>query len=119
LLYRAPLLAVLPLVAVFVAVQVALKLLALLAQAELVTLFQGAQTYITVVMYGTGVDYSFFLIARYREELGGGAALREAAARAVGKTGAALTASAGTVTLGIGMMAFEQFGQFHHARIHL
>ena len=129
LIYRAPLLALIPLVIVFVAVEVALKYLSMLAEADIIGLFQGIQTFLTVILYGAGVDYCFFLIARYREELDrlaapqAGEVLPErvrygrALAAALGKVGAALTASAATVTAGIGMMTFASFGQFHQAGI--
>jgi putative drug exporter of the RND superfamily len=126
LIYRAPLLALVPLITVFLAVNVALNFLSLLAKAEIIGLFQGVQTFLTVIIYGTGVDYCLFLISRYREELakvpdtgpeGEDARYRDAIAKALGKVGAAVTASAATVTLAIGMMTFARFGQFHEAGI--
>jgi putative drug exporter of the RND superfamily len=115
LIYRAPLIALVPLATVFLAVTVALKFLSLLAEARVLTLFEGIQTFITVIVYGSGVDYCLFLIARYKEELDGGKELHEAVANSLGKTGAAVTASAATVTAGIGMMTFANFGEFHFA----
>lgn len=117
LIYRAPLMALLPLLTVFFASQVALKLLALLAGAGIIGLFQGIQVFITVIGYGAGVDYCLFLIARYQEELDAGVPPAEAVAQAVAKVGAAVTASGGTVMCGIGMMAFAEFGKFHQAGI--
>lgn len=115
LIYRSPLLAIVPLATVFLAVQLALGGLALLAQAGYLTLFQGVQIYLTVLTYGAGVDYCLFLMARYQEELNAGASFADAAAGAVGKVGAALTASAATVVFGIGMMVFADFGKFRQA----
>jgi RND superfamily putative drug exporter len=69
LIYRAPLLALIPLATVYVAVQVAVHVLAILAGAGHLTLFQGIQIYITILAYGAGVDYCLFLTARYKEEL--------------------------------------------------
>jgi RND superfamily putative drug exporter len=117
LIYRAPLLALIPLITVYLAVQVSLHLLALLARAGYVTLFQGIEIYITVLAYGAGVDYCLFLTARYKEELDGGACSPDAVAGAIGKVGAALAASAGTVMCGIGMMVFAEFGKFRQAGI--
>jgi putative drug exporter of the RND superfamily len=117
LIYRAPLLTLVPLITVFVAVQVALKFLSLLAQAEVLTVFEAEETFITVIVYGTGVDYCLFLISRYREELQEGRLPSEAIANAIGKVGATLLASSATVTLGIAMMIFADFGQFHLAGI--
>jgi RND superfamily putative drug exporter len=115
LIYRAPLLALIPLATVYLAVQVALNLLAILAGAGYLTLFQGIQIYITILAYGAGVDYCLFLMARYREALDRGASPPDAVAGAVGGVGAALVASAATVACGIGMMYFAQFGKFREA----
>jgi RND superfamily putative drug exporter len=117
LIYRAPLLALIPLATVFVSVQVSISLLAILARAGGVTLFQGIQIYITILAYGAGVDYCLFLTARYREELDRGLRPADAVAAAVGGVGAALAASAAAVICGIGMMAFAQFGKFREAGV--
>jgi putative drug exporter of the RND superfamily len=117
LLYRAPLLALIPLTMVYFAVQISLNVLALLAQSGLFDLFREVRIYVTVLVYGAGVDYCLFLIARYKEELEGGAGLKEGVAEAVHRVGAALTASAGTVIAGIAMMIFARFGKIHLAGI--
>src|SRR5437588_2866871 len=62
LLYRAPLMAVIPLATVFVAVQMALHVLALLAGAGILPLDRDSRIFITVLAYGAGVDYCVFLI---------------------------------------------------------
>jgi RND superfamily putative drug exporter len=116
-IYRSPLLALIPLATVFLATNLSLSVLALLAEKEYVTLFEGIQIYITILSYGAGVDYSIFLTARYKEELDRAADHRDAVAAAIGNVGAALTASASTVMFGIAMMAFAEFGKFRHAGI--
>ena len=83
LMYRAPLMALIPMTTVFISVQVALSLLAILARAGHLTLFQGLEIYITILAYGAGVDYCLFLTARYKEELDQGAEPAEAVARSV------------------------------------
>jgi putative drug exporter of the RND superfamily len=117
LIYRAPLLALIPLATVAVAVQISLNILALFAKAGYLTLFQGLQIYVTILAYGAGIDYCLFLTARYKEELDHGNSPPQAAEAAVGNVGAALTASAATVMCGIGMMYFAQFGKFQEAGI--
>ncbi|HXY35746.1 MAG TPA: MMPL family transporter [Planctomycetaceae bacterium] len=116
-IYRAPILAVIPLITVFVSVEIALHLLCILAKWHYVTLFGGIEVYVTVVLYGAGIDYCMFLMARYKEELDNGATFEEAIATSVSKVGHALAASAGTVMLGIGMMVFCRFGKFQDAGI--
>ncbi|MDB5312008.1 MAG: hypothetical protein JWO38_6210 [Gemmataceae bacterium] len=115
LLYHAPLVALIPLASVFVAARVSIELLSLLAEAEVLTLFRGVRVFVTVLIYGAGVDYCLFLIARYREELDGGAPPREALAQALARVGGAITASAGTVICGIGTLAFARLGKIHQA----
>jgi RND superfamily putative drug exporter len=117
LIYRAPYLALVPLVTVYLAVQMSIHVLTLLAQAGYLMLFQGLEIYIAIICYGAGIDYYLLLAARYREELDSGANPELAAARAIGKTGAALAASAGTVMGGIAMLSFAQFGRFRQAGI--
>ncbi|MDP7273860.1 MAG: MMPL family transporter [Planctomycetaceae bacterium] len=117
LLYRAPIIALIPLVTVVVAVKISMSLLTLGAAWGIVNLFRGIEVYVTVLSYGAGVDYCFFLIARYREELDAGATPADAVERALSRVGAALTASAGTVICGIGMMVFARFGKFQQAGV--
>ncbi len=114
-IYRAPLPALIPLATVYVAVQIALNLLAMLAHAGIVALFRGIEIYITILCYGAGVDYCIFLMARYKEELDRGADPPGAVAGAVAGVGSALVASAATVVCGIAMMSFAQFGKFREA----
>lgn len=118
-IYRAPILALIPLFTVFMSVQIALALELMLTQVPYLNyrVFLGMEVYITVVVYGAGVDYCLFLIARYKEELDSGYGLRQAIPATLNNVGAALTASAGTVICGIGMMVFAQFGKFREAGI--
>jgi RND superfamily putative drug exporter len=117
LIYRAPLLALVPLSTVFVAVKLTMSLLCIAAQYHLVVLFSGIESYVTVLLYGAGVDYCLFLIARHKEEFDQGIPARQAVIDAIARVGAAIAASAGTVICGIGMMIFAEFGKFHEAGI--
>ncbi|MCH7988703.1 MAG: MMPL family transporter [Planctomycetes bacterium] len=146
MIYRSPVLMLVPLLTVYVSVFIALHVLVYLAdpnssinvfvsfvlesnslisrvliwigiKAPLIQLFDSAKIYVRVVMYGAGIDYCMFLMARYREELDDGATFDDAIASSIGKVGAAITASAGTVMCGIGMMVFAEFGKFQQAGI--
>jgi RND superfamily putative drug exporter len=88
-----------------------------LAEHHWITLSETNRIYITVLAYGAGVDYCLFLIARYREELQENGDLRQALAKAIGKVGGTLTASAATVICGIAMLALAKFGKYHQAGI--
>ncbi len=119
-LYRAPLVAFIPLLTVFVAVEVSMRFLAWLAQTLPPDVFapsRDLRIFVTVLAYGAGVDYCLFLIARYREELEEGKSPVGALEHTVARVGAAITASAATVICGIGMLAFAKFGKIHEAGI--
>jgi RND superfamily putative drug exporter len=115
LVYRAPLLALIPLVSIAVSVWVALNLLALLTLLPGVHLVNISKIFAIVILYGAGTDYCLFLISRYREELLGGRAKANAIATAVGGVGEALAASAGTVMVGLGLMALAEFAKVRYA----
>lgn len=116
-IYRAPFMAIIPLVTVVVAVKTAMSLLILMALRGWVVLFQGIEVYVAVLVYGAGVDYCLFLMARYKEEIDTGVSYDEATSNCIAKVGMAITASAGTVICGIGMMIFAEFGKFRDAGV--
>jgi RND superfamily putative drug exporter len=111
LVYRAPLLALVPLVTIGVAVWVAVKTLALMTLIPGIHLVNVSRIFAIVILYGAGTDYCLFLISRYREELAGPASIAEAIERSVGHVGGALAASAGTVICGLGMMGLAEFAK--------
>lgn len=115
LIYRAPVLALIPLATVGVATEFSLALLSHLAKHETLGLFNGIEVYVKVLSYGAGVDYCLFLIARFKEELDDGLNPHEAVESSISKVGHALVASAGTVICGIFMMTFAEFGKFRQA----
>lgn len=117
IIYRSPVLALIPLITVAVATEFSLALLALLAQNGWVGLFNGIEVYVKVLCYGAGVDYCLFLIARFKEELDESDDAAAAVSSSIGKVGDALVASACTVMCGIGMMVFADFGKFRQAGV--
>ena len=115
LVYRSPILALIPLVTIGMAVWVALQLLALVTLIPGVHLVNVSQVFAVVILFGAGTDYCLFLISRYREELQHGQAGPGGLLRAVRAVGGALAASAGTVMCGLGMMGFAEFGKIRCA----
>lgn len=113
--YRAPLLALVPLVTIAISVWVSLKLLAIMTLIPGVHLVNISKIFAIVILYGAGTDYCLFLISRWREELGAGFDVKEALARGVGGVGGALAASAGTVMVGLGLMALAEFAKVRYA----
>lgn len=119
-IYRAPLAALLPLLTIGAAFLVSRGLLGWLAGAgwHVSSLID---SFVVVLIFGVGTDYTIFMVSRYREELARAAAassapadrgaVRAAAVRAtLARIGAVITASAATVIVGLGAMAFARFG---------
>jgi putative drug exporter of the RND superfamily len=97
LVYRAPVLAVLPLLVVGAAYLVATGFVYLLIRAGLITVNVEGTLLLLVLIFGAGTDYSMLLVHRYREELGRGREPAAALPAAVAESGPAIGASAGTV----------------------
>ena len=96
--YRAPLLALLPLLAVGAAYLVAIGIAYLLIEAGWITVNTEGTFLLLVLVFGAGTDYSLLLVHRYREELRRGRARRrEALPPALRESVPAIAASGGTV----------------------
>jgi putative drug exporter of the RND superfamily len=111
--YRSPLLAMVPLVTIALSVFVSLRLIALLTRVPNLgfQVISITRVFIVVVLFGAGTDYCLFLIARYCEELGRGRPRIDALREAIHQVGTALVASAGTVIVGLGMLFFSDFAK--------
>ncbi|MDT0270444.1 MMPL family transporter [Streptomyces sp. DSM 44915] len=99
-IYRSPLLWLVPLITALLAVQVSRGAAYGLAEAGLpVTDISSA--ILIVLVFGAATDYAMLLLNRYREELSRHADRHEAMAESLRRTTPALVASAGTVTAGL------------------
>jgi RND superfamily putative drug exporter len=97
LVYRAPVLALLPLLAVGVAYLIAIGIAYLLIEAGAIVVNAEGTMLLLVLIFGAGTDYSLLLIHRYREELGRGAEAEAALRAALAESLRPIGASAGTV----------------------
>jgi len=111
--YRSPLLAMIPLITIAISVVVSLHLIALLTWVPGLgfKVINITKVFVIVVLFGAGTDYCLFLIARYSEELRRGRSRPAALREAINQVGAALVASAGTVIIGLGMLYFSSFAK--------
>ena len=116
IVYRSPLLAMIPLLTIALSVVASLKGIALLTEVPGITfqVINITHVFVVVVLFGAGTDYCLFLIARYREELGRGRSRADALREAIIQVGAALIASAGTVIVGLGMLYFSDFAKIQY-----
>jgi RND superfamily putative drug exporter len=95
--YRAPVLALLPLLAVGTAYLTAVGIAYLLIQAGAITVNTEGTMLLLVLIFGAGTDYSLLLIHRYREELEAGREPVTALPAALAASVRPIAASAGTV----------------------
>src|SRR5208337_2198360 len=116
IVYRSPLLAMIPLLTIALSVVASLKGIALLTEVPGITfqVINITRVFVVVVLFGAGTDYCLFLIARYREELRRGRSRADALREAIIQVGAALIASAGTVIVGLGMLYFSEFAKIQY-----
>ena len=119
--YRAPLLVAVPMISIAFAVIVSTSLVALLTHWSIIELIPGldlrifttSRIFVVVILFGAGTDYCLFLIARLREE-----AMRlpweEACQTSLRGVMGALTGSALTTVVGLGMLWIASYGKFHY-----
>ena len=108
LIYRAPLAALAPLLTIGAAFLVSRGVLGFMAQAGW-PLSSVLDSFIVVLVFGVGTDYTIFFISRFREELARSdhdTALRVT----VGRISAVIAASAATVIVGLTSMVVARFG---------
>ncbi|MFI6638613.1 MMPL family transporter [Streptomyces sp. NPDC050504] len=100
--------AALPLVIALLSILVSRAVLNALAGAVPISVYSMNST--TALGLGLAIDYSLFVLARFREELRGGATVREALVPTVRKAGRTVAFSALTVALSlVALLVFPQF----------
>ncbi|GLW63926.1 putative membrane protein ActII-3 [Actinomadura rubrobrunea] len=101
LIYRSPVLFLVPLFTVAAANQLGSAIVYGLIKGPGMVVNSMAVSVLSILIYGAGTDYALLLIARYREELTRHGDRHEAMAVALRRSGGAIIASAGTVGLGL------------------
>ncbi|MEY9877855.1 RND superfamily putative drug exporter [Streptacidiphilus sp. MAP12-33] len=99
LIFRAPLMAILPILLIGVVLVAANGLIADVTTALNLSYNASVSGILIVVLFGVGTDYILFLMFRYRERLRAGEDHKEAMINAVGRVGEAIASAAGTVII--------------------
>ena len=115
-IYRAVLVALTPLIVVFLAYTVAQGFIYLLAKSG-ATVSSNSTSILIVLMFGVGTDYCLLLVSRYREELRRIEDKHDAMARgACARSGPAILASGLTVALAMLVLVARGLAQHVHPR---
>lgn len=106
IIFRAPILAVLPLILIGIVSAVANGLIAYATKLFNLQANSSISSMLIVVLFGVGTDYFLFLMFRYRECLRAGDEPKQAMINVVGRVGEAIACAAGAV-----IIAFLAAGQ--------
>ncbi len=98
-IFRSPVIALLPIVVIGVVSQMATGLIASASEAFGLQIDSTVTAMLIVVLFGVGTDYVLFLLFRYRERLRTGEDAKEAMVSAVGRVGPAIATAAGAVII--------------------
>jgi uncharacterized membrane protein YdfJ with MMPL/SSD domain len=113
IIYRSPILALLPLVAVGITQQVINGLLSYGVKADLFDVSSMSASIMTILLFGAGTDYTIFLISRYREELHSEHNHMLALRKAFAGVASAILSSAGTVIAALLTLLLGTLGLYY------
>jgi len=112
IIYRSPLLAIIPLLVVGLAYGVISPTLGFFADHGWIAKDSQAVSIMTVLLFGAGTDYCLFLISKYREILFEVEDKTTAMKLAVRESGGAILMSALTVVIGLATLSLAHYGAF-------
>jgi putative drug exporter of the RND superfamily len=99
LIFRSPIIALLPVITIGVISQIADGLISWVSQAFNLKIGSSVTALLIVVLFGVGTDYILFLMFRYRERLRAGEDPKTAMVSAVTRAGEAIASAAGAVII--------------------
>jgi RND superfamily putative drug exporter len=111
-IFRSPLIALLPILLIAVVSQVANGLIGDAARLFGLQADSSISQLLVVVLFGVGTDYILFLLFRYRERLRAGEQPKPAMVSAVTRVGEVIASAAGVVIIAFLAMALSSFGSF-------
>ncbi|MFJ2777995.1 MULTISPECIES: MMPL family transporter [unclassified Kitasatospora] len=112
IIFRSPIIALLPVISVAIYSMVANGLIADASKLFGLKADNSMSAILIVVLYGVGTDYFLFLMFRYRERLRAGDTRKEAVANAVGRVGEAIASAAGAVVVAFAVLVLSSLGMF-------
>ncbi|MEU8694361.1 MMPL family transporter [Streptomyces sp. NPDC048665] len=110
IIFRAPILAVLPLVLIGLVAGIANGLIAYATKLFDLQANSSISSILIVVLFGVGTDYFLFLMFRYRERLRAGDEPKLAMVNAVGRVGEAIASAAGAVIIAFLALVLSTLG---------
>jgi len=113
IIYRSPLLALIPLLATAFVYEVVYQILGLMGKAGLVMSNQ-TLSIMTILLFAAVIDYSLFVFSRFREELKTHENKYEAMKWAMRETGMPVFFSGGTVLAAMLVLFFAEFGDYRN-----
>ena len=112
-IYRSPLLALIPLLATAFVYEVVNQTLGLMGKAGLVMSNQ-TLSIMTILLFAAVIDYSLFVFSRFREELKHYESKYDAMKMAMRETGTPVFFAGGTVLAAMLVLFFAQFGEYRN-----
>lgn len=113
IIYRSPLLALIPLLAAAFVYEVVFQTLGLMGKAGLL-LNNQSLSIMTILLFAAVIDYSLFVFSRYREELTRHEDKFEAMKLAMRETGMPVFFAGGTVLVAMLLLFFAQYGEYRN-----
>jgi RND superfamily putative drug exporter len=113
LIYRSPILAIIPLIAVGFAYIVTSPILGKLAEMGVITVDSQGISIMTVLLFGAGTDYCLFLISHFRQTLLEEKNKGKALVTAFRDSAGAIAMSGFTVVLSLLVLLFAKYGAVH------
>lgn len=117
IIYRSPILALIPLVGVGFAYGIISPLMGWLGSNGWIVFDSQGVSIMTVLLFGAGTDYCLFLISRYRHYLKEERSVRKALALAVSDKSGAIAMSGLTTTTALLLLLLASFGPIHRFSI--
>lgn len=113
LIYRSPVLAIIPIIAVGFAYMVVSPILGALAHEGWIAVDSQGISIMTVLLFGAGTDYCLFLISQFRQQLSTEPDKKSALLKALTGSAGAIAMSGLTVVLSLSALLFAQYGAYH------